>query len=221
MQLTQTTIDILKNFSSINTNLVIRAGSKIETMSASKDIMVSYDCEESFAQQMSIFNMNEFLGVLNAFNKPELDLDVKYVTIKQGKQKVKYNYADEAFLITPPKKGLNFPAADISFELGDVTLSKLQKMASILSAEDMSVIGDGKTISIKIFDKKNPSTNTFDFDVETDTSEIFQVNFKIDKLKLYPGTYTLDISSKRISRFTHSTLPLIYFIAVESDSTFT
>jgi len=220
MQLSQTTLDILKNFSAINTNLVIKAGSKIETVSAAKDIIVSYECDETFAKQLSIFNMNEFLGVLNAFDKPELDLDDKSVTIKQGKQKVKYNYADEDLLITPPKKGITFPTSDISFELEDITLAKLQKMASILSAEDMSVIGNGKTISIKIFDKKNPLTNTFDFDVDTETTETFQVNFKIDKLKLYPGTYTLDISSKRISRFTHAALTLVYFIAVENDSTF-
>lgn len=220
MQLSQLTLDILKNFSSINTNLVIKAGSKIETVSASKDIIASYECDEIFEKQLSIFNMNEFLGVLGAFDKPELDLDDKDVTIKQGKQKVKYNYADEDLLITPPKKGITFPTVDISFELLDVTLAKLQKMASILSAEDMSVIGNGKNIVIKIFDKKNPLTNTFNFDVETDTTETFQCNFKIDKLKLYPGTYTLDISNKKISRFTHAAVPLIYFVAVEQDSSF-
>ena len=220
MILNANTISVLKNFSTINTNLVIKEGSKMETISPSKDIIATFESSDEFDSQVSIFNLNELLGVLSAFEKPELDLGAKSMVIKQGKQKVSYIYADESLLITPPAKGIKFPVSDITFTLSEATLSKLQKMAAILTAEDLAVIGDGKTITLKVFDKKNPSANAFEFDTEVETSDTFSVNFKIEKLKLYPGTYTVDISSKKISRFTNDSLKLVYFIAVESDSEF-
>jgi len=221
MQLSKNSLEILKNFSTINSNLVVKTGSKLETISPSKDIFATFETSEKFDKQVSIFNLNEFLGVVSAFETPELDLDDKFMTIKQNKQKVKYVYADEALLITPPEKGIKFPIVDVSFTLSDSILSKLQKMASILAAEDFAVIGDGETIALKVFDKKNPTANTFDLDTEVPTGDTFQINFKIEKLKLFPGTYTVDISNKKISRFTYDgDLKLSYLIAVEADSVF-
>jgi hypothetical protein len=210
----------MKSFATINTNLVIKVGSKIETISPAKDIIAEFESDDKFDSKVSIFNMNEFLGVLSAFEKPDLTLDTKSMTIKQGKQKVEYTYADDTLLIAPPDKGIKFPISDISFKLSDIVLAKLQKMASILSAEDLAVIGDGKTITLKVFDKKNTSCNEFEINTDVETTETFQVNFKIEKLKLLSGSYTVDISNKKISRFTNDDISLIYYIAVEADSSF-
>lgn len=220
MQLKKQTVGVLKSFASINSNLVIKVGKKIETVSPAKDIIAEYTGEDEFTSKVAIFNMNEFLGALSAFDNPELTLDTKSMTIKQGKQKVEYTYADESLLIVPPEKGIKFPVSDISFELTEDTLSKLQKMSAILSAEDLAVIGDGKTVTLKVFDKKNTSCNEFEIDTGVDTADTFQVNFKIEKLKVLPGAYTVDISSKKISRFTHTSMPLVYYVAVEADSSF-
>lgn len=220
MQLSKATIDVLKSFSSINSNLVIKVGNKIETMSAAKDIMAEYQSTDNFDKKMSIFNMNEFLGVLSAFEKPELHLESNSVSIKQGKQSVEYVYADESLLVTPPAAGIKFPVSDVTLKLTEATLAKLQKMSAILSAPDLAVIGDGTTIKLKLFDKKNPSCNVFELDTELTTADTFQINFKMDILKLISGNYTVDISSKKISRFTNDSIPLVYFVAVEQDSTF-
>jgi hypothetical protein len=221
MQLSKDLVEVLKNYSTINSNLVIKEGSKVETISSAKDIIVSFEAADKFDSQVAIFNLNEFLGVLSAFDKPELELDTKSMVISQGKQKVKYVYAEESLLITPPEKGIKFPVSDISFTLSEANLAKLQKMSAILAAEDFAVIGNGKQITLKIFDKKNASScNEFELDTDVVTTEEFQVNFKIEKLKLLPGTYAVDISSKKISRFTHDTLKLVYFVAVEADSVF-
>ncbi len=218
MQLCKDTIEVLKNFSSINSNLVIKEGNKISTISPSKDIMSEFNGSDKFDEQLSIFNLNEFLGVLSAFEAPELILDTKFLTIKQGKSKVKYVYADES-LLTVPTKNITFPKAEILFDLSAETLSKLQKMASILSAEDLAVVGDD-TIKLQVMDKKNPTANSFEIDTGVLTKETFNIFFKIDKLKLVDGDYKVEISSKKISKFKHSGLDLTVFIAVESDSTF-
>jgi len=220
MLLSKQTVEILSNFSKINTNLVIRKGKKLETISPAKDIIVSYDGEDNFDTQVSIYNLNELLGVLSAMEAPELDLDVKSLKIFQGKQKVTYGYAEEALLITPPEKGIKFPVSDISFELSESTLIKLQKMSAILSAEDFSVVGNGKVLSLKIFDIKNPSTNVFELETEVECVDKFQVDFKMEKLKLYSGDYTVDISNQKISRFSNKAINLVYFVAVEGTSNF-
>lgn len=220
MQVSPQTLEILKNFATINTNLVIKVGSKIETVSATKDIIASFQTEEKFDSEVAIFNLNEFLGVISAFDKPELDLGKKSMTIKQGKQKVNYTYADESLLITPPEKGIKFPAPDITFTLKDVLVAKILKMAAILTADDMSIIGDGKKLTLKVYDKSNPLTNEFELDIDSTITDKFTVNFKIEKLKIYPGTYTVDISNKKIAKFTNDSMALVYYIAVEADSVF-
>lgn len=219
MQLSKETFQILANFAAINPNLVIKAGKKITTTSPAKDIIAEYESNENFDAKISIFNMNELLGVLEAFKTPELSLESKYMRIKEGRQKVDYIYADESLLVTPPEKGIEFPVSDITFKLSEVVLAKLQKMSSILSAEDLAVIGNGKTITLKIFDKKNPTCNEFEVYTEVATPDTFRINFKMDKLKIFPGNYVVDISRKKISRFTNENISLLYYVAVEADST--
>ena len=221
MRLSKSTTETLKNFSTINSNLVIKRGTKIETISPSKDVYAQFDGEDDFDEDVAIFNLNELLGVTSSFESPELDLGAKSMVIKQGKQKVTYNYADESLLIKPPAKSINFPTADITFSLSESSLNKLQKMSAILSAEDFAVIGDGKKITLKIYDKKNSACNEFELDVDSATKEKFHINFKIDKLKLLPGNYNVEISKKNISKFSHDSLSLFYYIALETDSSFT
>jgi hypothetical protein len=219
MKLSKNTIAVLKNFATINSNLSVPEGKKISTISAAKDIMAEFNSEDEFDNELSIFNLNEFLGVLSAFNDPELELDDKYATISQDKAKVTYLYADKSHLTLPQKK-ITFPDADISFTLTNDILSKLQKMAAILSVEDFAVASSDGKIVLRVYDKKSPSANNFEISTDTDTEDNFVIDFKIDKLKLLSGSYEVDISSKKISRFTHADLELVYYVAVEATSSY-
>jgi hypothetical protein len=219
MQLSKVTLEVLKQYATINTNLVIKAGKKISTMSVAKDIMSEYEGEDDFAKDVSIYNLNELLGVISAFKEPELVLDDKFLTVKEGKQTVRYVYADPSLLITPTKS-IQMPAAEVTFDLTGDALDKMKKMGSILAVEDVNLIGDGKKIVARVCDSKNPTGNYYDVDVEAATTETFTVHMKLDKLKLFAGDYKVELSSKKISRFTHATMKLQTFVAIESDSTF-
>jgi hypothetical protein len=219
MQLSKETVDILKAFATINTNLVIKPGKKFATMAASKDIFAEYEGEDDFTKQISIFNLNELLGVIGSFGKPELDLDDKSMTIKEGKSKVKYVYAEDS-LLTTPSKSIQMPTPEVSFDLSEDNLNSVKKMAGILAVEDLAFIGDGKKIIARVFDAKNPTGNSFDIDLETKSPEKFNAMFKVEKLKLPNGSYTVDLSKQRISKFSHSTISLTVFIAIEATSTF-
>jgi hypothetical protein len=220
MKLSKETLSVLKQFATINTNIVIKPGTKFSTMSASKDIMSEFEGSDQFDKQISIFNLNEFLGVVGSFESPELDLDDKFLTVKEDKQKVKYIYADES-LLTTPSKSINMPKAEVVFDLSASQFAKIQKMAAVLAVEDLAFIGDGKKIIARVFDSKNPTGNQFDIDLETKTAETFNALFKVEKMKLLnEQDFNVEISSKKISKFTCTGIKLTTFIAVETSSTF-
>lgn len=219
MQLSKDTIAILKNFAQINSNLRIVPGNKISTMSTTKDIFAEVEVPETFDKEAGIYNLNELLGVFTLFDKPEVVMDYKDMTIKEGRNKIKYVYADTS-LLTYPQKPINMPTPEISFTLTSSQLQKIQKASSTLSLSDLAFIGDGKTITAQVLDSKNPTSNTCEIDLEAPTSDTFKVFLKIDKLKLIDGSYDVEISSKRISKFAHKDIKLVVFIAVESTSEF-
>lgn len=219
MQLTKTTLDILKNFAAINQNIVIKPGNKIATVSVAKDVMAEFTAEETFDKTVSIYNLNEFLGVVSAFKLPDLEFDDKTVTISEGKQKVTYVYADET-LLTSPSKSITMPAPEVSFELTTTALDSIKKMSAVLAVGDLAIIGDGKSITARVFDAKNSTSNAFDIDLDVTTKEKFNILFKIEKLKLPAGAYDVEISSKKISKFSHQELKLVTYVAVEAGSEF-
>jgi hypothetical protein len=218
MKLSRETQAILKNFSSINQNILLKPGNKLSTVSVQKNIMSDAAITESFDTTFGIYDISEFLGAVSLFNDPELTFNDKYVTISEGNNSIKYFSAEEKVL-TVPTKEIKFPSVDIEFELTSNLLEMINKTASVLKSQDLSLIGDGSKIVIRVGDKKVDSANVYEVEVGS-TDLTFTVNLKIGLLKLIHGDYTVSISTKKISRFQHKTKELVYFLAVESDSSF-
>ncbi len=219
MKLSKKTLDILKAFSSINTNLVIKPGSKITTVTPGKTVYAEATVTETFDKGMGIYNLNEFLGVLGLFTDPELEMSDKSVVIKEGKNKVTYVYADPSLLTPLPTKQIKLASVEVEFTLTSAHLSQLLKMAQVLGVEDLAFIGDGKKLIARVFDGKNPTGNQFDIDLETTTSDNFSLEFKISNIKLIPGDYSVEISKSRLSKFDNND-GVVTFVAVEATSTF-
>lgn len=218
MQLSKQTIDILKAFANINSNLLIRPGKKIATKAVTKDIYAEYEGDDEFSKQVSVFNLNELLGVIGSFSNPELVLADKTMTIKENGAKVTYVYADED-LLTVADKSINMPTPIVEFTLTEEVLAQLKKMSGILAVEDLAIIGDGDKIIAKVFDSKNPTGNSFDIDLKTETTKTFTAMFKIDKLKLPAGSYNVAMTNK-ISQFKHTGINLVVYVVIEAASTF-
>ena len=216
MKLSKETVGLFKNFSGINSNLLLKSGNKLATISAQKNVMADATVSETFPD-FGIYDLNEFLGAMSLFEDPELDFDTKYVTIKQGNMSIKY-FAADASVLTAPQKSITFPQAEIEFNMTAAMLNMVHRTASVLRATDLSIIGDGETITAVVGDKKNATGNSFSEPVGT-TDKTFRVNLKVENLKMLPGEYTVSISSKKISRF-KGTGDLVYYVAVEADSTF-
>ena len=216
MKLSKETVGLFKNFAGINSNLLLKSGNKLSTISAQKNVMADSTVTETFPD-FGIYDLNEFLGAMSLFEDPELEFSEKYVTIKQGSMSIKYFAADSSVL-TAPQKSITFPEAEIEFNLSAGMLSMIQRTAGVLRVTDLTIVGDGSSITAVVGDKKNATGNSFSEKVGT-TDKTFRVNLKVENLKMLPGDYTVSISSKKISRF-KGTGDLVYYVAVEADSTF-
>lgn len=218
MKLSKDTLGVFKNFATINSNLTLRVGKKLTTISAHKNIMAEAVVSEEFPSDFGIYDLNEFLGALSLFESPDLTFTDKYVTIKEGKNGIRYFAANQSVLTAVPTIK-QFPSADIEFDLTGQMLGQIQRVSSILKVADFSVVGDGSTISINVGDKSNPTGNSFESELGV-TDKTFKVNFKVENLKMMSGDYRVSIGGKKISRFQATNQQLMYYVAIELDSTF-
>ena len=223
MKLNQNTIDTLKNFAGINTNILIKEGDELSTISTMRNIFARAKVSDSFTNQFGIYDLNEFLSAVSGFSKPELTLKDKYLTISSegSRSKVKYYYSDPSVIVSPQKE-VNMPEADVTFSLSESNYKELLKMAAILKSPDLALIGTkGGDIILKVCDKKNDTSNSFDIVVGQGATADYTFYFKVENMKMLDGDYDVSVSSKSISHFKNKKLPIEYWIALEPDSTIT
>jgi hypothetical protein len=216
MKLSKQTLEVLRNFSSINQNILIKAGKVLTTRTVAKNIFVTATVEDEFEQEFGIYNLPEFLGVVSLFTDPEFTLNDNSVTISQGKNKVQYVFAASEVL-DYPDKAIKMPKTDASFELSEEDLKSLIKAGSVLSATDLLIQGNGSSITCTVLDPKNPSSNTFAVEVGT-TDQSFASYIKLENLKMPPSIYEVNLSSKKIAQFVSKTVNYEFFAACEKNS---
>ena len=220
MKLSDKTLTLLKNFAGINQSILFKEGNKLRTISVMKNILAEASVEEDFPKDFGIYDLNQFLNNVNLYHSPELDFDNdNYVMIREGKSRSKYFFADANVIVTPPEKELVLPSEDVCFVLDTKELDKLIKASSILQLPDLSVIGEAGVVKLVVRDKKNDTSNEHSV-VVGETDEVFTFNFKVENIKILPGSYEVVISKKLLSRFVNKNFDATYYIAMEPDSTF-
>ena len=220
MKLSDKTLTLLKNFSSINQSILFKKGSSLKTISVMKNILAEATIEEDLPTDFGIYDLNQFLNGLGLHQNPDLDFENQgHVVIREGRSRTKYFFADPNVIVTPPDKEIALVSEDVSFELSTSQLDKLLKAAAIYQLPDLAVVGGEGVVKIVVRDKKNDTSNDFSIIVgETDST--FSFNFKVENIKILPGTYDVVVSQKLLSRFTCRDYDLTYYIALEPDSTF-
>jgi len=218
MKISENTINVLKNFSTINSSIMFKTGNTLSTVSPRKNILARAEVTEEFEQEFAIYELNRFISVLDLFEEPEIDCEKNSLVISDANgQKTKYGYADPSIITQPPEKTPNFPDAEIQFKLTHDALQKVQRACGVMSLPEIAVVGEGDTIKLTALDVKNDSSDTFSVTVgEADAD--FRMIFKTENLKLIAGDYNVQISSKGISHFKSTDMNLEYWIALESGS---
>ena len=220
MKLSDRTLNLLKNFSGINQSILFKEGNKLRTISVMKNILAEANIAEDIPRDFGIYDLNQFLNGLNLHQNAELDFQNDgYVVIKEGRSRSKYFFADPQVIVTPPDKDISLPTEDVSFELNTQQLDKLLKAASVYQLPDLSAVGENGVVKLVVRDKKNETSNDYAV-VVGETDKVFSFNFKVENIKIIPGSYEVVVSQKLLSRFTSKDYDLKYFIALEPDSTF-
>ena len=220
MKLSDSTLAVLKNFAGINNSILVKKGTQLRTMSVAKNILAEAEIPEDFPRDVAIYDLNQFLNGLSLHQDPNLDFtEDSHITIKEGRHRVKYFYADPQVIIAPPEKEINLPTQEVCFQLESTSLDKLVKAAAVYQLPDLSVIGENGEITMVVRDKKNDTSNEYAVNVG-ETDKQFEFNFKMENIKIIPGAYDVVISSKLLSEFTNTQYNLKYFIALEPDSTY-
>ena len=224
MKLNQNTTDILTNFAGINTNILIKEGNELSTISTMRNIFAKATITDKFTKEFGIYDLNQFLSAVSSATKPELSFKDKHLEIfEEGSPKDKddFFYSD-ASLIVSPSKEVKMPEADVTFSLTESNYKKLLKKALIYQVPDLALIGTkGGDVVLKVYDKKNDTSNSSTIVVGQNATADYTFYFKVENMKMLDGDYDVSVSSKSISYFKHKTKPVEYWIALESDSTIT
>jgi hypothetical protein len=219
MKLSESTINILKNFATINAGMQFKEGSVVRTISKGQNVLGKATVTENFEKDFVIYDLNRFLSLCGSLTDPEIVInsDANNLTVKSGTSKTTYGLADESMIVAPPAKELKIENAEVNFRLTKEDMSQVLKLSGILGLPNIAVIGDGASISIATLDVKNDESDNFSIKVGETTSN-FKMIFNTENLKMIPGTYDVAISSKGISHFKHATDPVEYWIATEAGS---
>jgi len=225
MKISSSTLSVLKNFSTINSNMVFSPDGELKTMSNAKNILGSAVIPEQFEYEFGIYDLNEFLNVLGMFEDPELSFhaDAKFVNISEDGHSIKYFFSEPSNLTSPQKK-IVMPSAEVQFEMSADNLNAMRKAAGVLGTTDVIIEGTtgSNQLELTVTDIGNPTSNSYkiEIDVDEENTSDFKLAFNINNFKFAGGDYQVDISSKLISKFTHKTEPLVYWVALEKTSNF-
>jgi len=217
VKISDKTIGILKNFSTINSSILIKPGQTLATVSPQKSIMAKAAIEENMPSEFAIYDLSRFLGVVSLLKDPDYKFEDKYVEISTSNQTVRYTYTDPEQIIAPPAKEINFPDPDVEFELTGEDLSSVIRAGSVLQMPEIAVVGRDGKVYVSAVDSKNVSTDTYSIEVGS-TAHNFTMIFKTENLKFINASYNVAITSKGLARFKSDVVT--YWVATETTSSF-
>lgn len=219
MKFSENTVNILKNYATINPMLLVKEGNILTTVSVARSILAKATVEETFPRQFAIYELPRFLGVLSLFKDPDIEFGEHQLRIVSGRQSVNYTYADPSTIVSPPDKEIVFPGAEVEFSISQQDLQRLVRATGVLQLKSVVVIGDGTNIFIAAANAKNPTADHFSIEVG-ESDKRFEIFYSAENIiKLISADYTVRISSKGLTQFVSTNVE--YFMASEAGSTYT
>lgn len=217
--LSRNTLDVLKNYATINSSIVFKQGSTLRTISNAENILSKFTSEEIFPVDFAIYDLSQFLSGISLFNDPQLEFTSgDFVNIRGGRQSAKYYFSDpEITLKSAPEKNVKFPGSDIEFVLTEEDLISLQKASAVYSLPDLTFHSEEGSDIIKLIlrDKENDTSNTYEQSITGSSNGAYTLDLKIENIRVLPGNYSIRVSQHLISEWTNQDVDLSYYIALE------
>jgi hypothetical protein len=225
MKLSENFVEVLKNFSSINTGIVFKPGNTLRTISSNKAILAQAEVDETFESEFGVYDLNKLLALLslNKGGTPEVEVGNEALVFigLGGKGKIKQRFTDTKLIMSPPNKNINIANWDVKFQLTQEVFDWIFDVSSILKCPNIVVEGKNGVITVNAMDVKGEIVDDANVVVpgdDSNTDKDFKAVFKIDNLKVLPGSYTVEIAAAGVSKFTHATKKLTYWVAIEAAS---
>lgn len=219
-KISKQSLSIFKNFTSINSNLLVKPGNKISTVAPAKNVMAEATLSETFDTEFGIWDMNKFLGTVALFKDPDFEFGEKHVTVSGNNGSSVTYYYSEPKLLTVPTKSINMPEAVVSFDLTETIFDEIVRASSVLQLPHLSITSGGSKLVGVVCDKNDPTCNKFSVELGKAPKGEFEFDFRIENLKFMPGDYEVKIAKSTISQFTHKDISLKYWVALESTSSY-
>ena len=219
MKLSNETLTVLKNFSSINQGIQFKQGTKLTTVSAGKTVLAQANLKDEFPQDFCVYDLNQFLSVHSLHKDSDLSFDDSNVIFKSGRNSTKYRKTAKEMIVTPPEKEITLPSIDVSFTLSEEDYNNIMKVASVLSSPHIAVESDGNAVQLVAFDAQDNSAHTNSIQVGEGNGKKYKIVFKTENIKMIPGSYAVEISFKGIGHFKNTKDDIQYWIAFEAKET--
>jgi len=217
MKISSDTLALLKNFASINTNILVRQGNVLSTVSAGKNILSRATVSETFDREFAVYDLNNFLALLSLWENPEIDFEETGMFLREGKSEFEYGYADPSVVTAAPDKTLEIdPFFDFTLSAADISM--VQKAANVLSAPTMSIVSKDGKVTLSVSDPSNPRANAYRKELTTTDVGDFDCRLKVENLKVITDDYSVALGRKKAMHFKHATKNLEYWLAMEPSS---
>lgn len=217
MKLSNETLTVLKNFSTINSGIEFKQGKKIATISSTKTVLAKATLPDEFPEDFCIYDLNQFLSVHSLYKDVELDFDASNVIFKSGRSKIKYRKTAKNMIVTAPDKDLTLPSVDAEFTLSETDFAQALKTASVLQSPNIAFESDGTKVMVTTFNAKDDAAHTNSVDIAEGEFKTFKAVFLTENLKMIPGSYDVKISSKGLASFSNTKEDIDYWIAIETN----
>lgn len=212
MNLSKQTIEVLKNFATINQGVVFKEGNVLRTMSVMRNIFARAVVADTFPKEFAVYDLPEFLSTMSLFDTPTFKFEEKHIAIASGSNRIKYYYSSPTVVVAPPDKEMKMKGVDVSFKITQDQLEQIQRAAAVMKLKDLAITNKGVVVL-----NTNAPGNQYEIDAAV-TTEIDNLNIVIpvDNLKLIPADYDVNIASAGMFQFVSTTpgLNLEYFIAI-------
>lgn len=217
MKLSSETIAVLQNFSKLNSGIEFKKSKSLSTISTNKAVLVKATIDEEFPENFCVYDLNQFLMICSLNKDAEMSFDNSNILFKSGKTKTTFRKADKSLILTPPDKELNFPQVDATFQMSEEVYNTLMKNASVLQSRNIVFESDGDKVYVTACDMTNDSANFQTIELGEGNGSIYKISFLVENIKMIPGTYDVQVSSKGISSFKNVNGKIEYWVAVENN----
>ena len=216
MKISNDTLSVLKNFAAVNTNILVRQGNTLSTISTGKNIFARATVAETFDREFAIYDLNSLLGLLTLMEDTEVSFGDESITVSKDRSLFEYYYADPEIIVGAPDKQIEVDDF-FSFDLSAEDLNMIQKAAGITAAPMISVIGDGNKVVLTVGDPATPKSNSFKQTI-SESDKTFAAHLQIENLKVLPGDYRVTISQKKFMHLVNTKTDVKYWLALHKSS---